>query len=78
MSMAPSTRRIGSIFAVATALTAAGAAMSQDGRPTVRVKDFGAEPDSRRNATADVRRAMDACRKTERPVLVFPKGRSDF
>ena len=78
MSMASSTRRIGSIFALAVTLAAAGAAMSRGGRPTVRVTDFGAEPGSRRNATAAVRRALDACRKAERPVLVFPKGRYDF
>jgi hypothetical protein len=44
----------------------------------VRVTDFGASPDSRANAVAAVARALEACRKVERPVLVFPKGRYDF
>jgi hypothetical protein len=76
--MAQRAWKIGGIFALAASMAAAGAAMSQGDRPTVRVTDFGAEPDSRRNATAAVRRAIDACRKTERPVIVFPKGRYDF
>ena len=64
--------------AIVIAAGSASIAMKQGGGQTVRVTDFGAEPDSRRNATAAVRRALDACRKTERPVLVFPKGRYDF
>ena len=44
----------------------------------VRVTGFGAEPGSRRNAVAAVARALEACRRVENPVLVFPKGRYDF
>jgi hypothetical protein len=44
----------------------------------VRVTDFGAEPDSRRNAVAAVARALEACRGVARPTLVFPRGRYHF
>jgi len=44
----------------------------------VRVTDFGAKPDSRENAVPAVQRALEACRKLDRPVLVFPGGRYDF
>ncbi|MGO8929852.1 MAG: right-handed parallel beta-helix repeat-containing protein [Limisphaerales bacterium] len=44
----------------------------------VRVTDFGAQPDSRRNAVVAVQRALEACRKVDHPVLVFPAGRYDF
>lgn len=44
----------------------------------VRVTDFGAKPESRRNAVAAVQKALEACRKLEHPVLVFPQGRYDF
>ena len=44
----------------------------------VRVTDFGAQPDSRRNAVVAVQRALEACRKVDRAVLVFPAGRYDF
>jgi hypothetical protein len=56
----------------------AAAAGSAGGPGVVRVTDFGAEPGSRRNAVAAVARALEACRKLERPVLVFAKGRYDF
>ncbi|MHC4740940.1 MAG: alpha-1,3-galactosidase-related protein [Planctomycetota bacterium] len=45
---------------------------------TVNVTDFGVEPNSRRNAVAGVQKALQACRKVENAVLVFPKGRYDF
>ena len=48
------------------------------GGSEVRVTDFGAKPDSRLNAVPAVRRALEACRRGERPVLVFPRGRYDF
>ena len=53
------------------------AILADDAR-VVRVTDFGAEPDSRRNVVAAVSRALEACRRVETPVLVFPKGRYDF
>jgi len=48
------------------------------GATEVRVTDFGVKPDSRRNAVSAVQRALEACRKLDRPVLVFPRGRYDF
>ena len=48
------------------------------GATEVRVTDFGAKPDSRWNAVPAVRRALEACRKLDHPVLVFPQGRYDF
>ena len=44
----------------------------------VRITDFGAQPDSRRNAVTAVQKALEACRKADHPVLVFPAGRYDF
>jgi len=48
------------------------------GGTEVRVTDFMAIPNSRRNVVPAVQRALDACRKLKRPVLVFPRGRYDF
>ena len=48
------------------------------GATEVRVTDFGAQPDSRQNTVPGVQRALEACRKFDRPVLVFPSGRYDF
>lgn len=45
---------------------------------TVKVTDFGVQPDSRENAVPAVIKALQACRKVDRPVLVFPRGRYDF
>ena len=53
-------------------------ALPQDGGRMVRVTDFGAEPGSRKNAVAAVGRALEACRRIDNPVLVFPRGRYDF
>jgi len=44
----------------------------------VRVTDFEAQPDSRRNSVVAVQRALEACRNVDHPVLVFPTGRYDF
>ena len=51
---------------------------SSSGETEVRVTNFGARPDSRRNAVPAVRQALEACRKLDHPVLVFPPGRYDF
>ncbi|MDR1455291.1 MAG: hypothetical protein LBJ01_06545, partial [Tannerella sp.] len=45
---------------------------------TVSVADFGALPSSRRSATAQVKQALEECRKHESATLVFPAGRYDF
>ena len=45
---------------------------------TINVADFGVRPNSRENAVAGVRKALEACRKAEAALLVFPKGRYDF
>lgn len=42
------------------------------------VTDFGAAPDSRKDATAAVQRAILACQRLTHAVLVFPAGRYDF
>jgi len=68
---------IGTILLGLSALVSAPAGAGGGG-PIVRVTDFGADPDSRRNAVAAVSRALEACRRVESPVLVFPKGRYDF
>ena len=57
---------------------AAGRAGAGDDARVVRVTEFGAEPDSRRNAVAAVGRALEVCRRIENAVLAFPKGRYDF
>jgi hypothetical protein len=59
-------------------LLAFSAVQGSCGATEVRVTDFGAKPDSRRNAVPAVQRALEACRKVDRPVLVFPCGRYDF
>jgi hypothetical protein len=45
---------------------------------TVSVADFGAVPSSRKSVIYQVRQALEACRKHESAVLVFPCGRYDF
>lgn len=45
---------------------------------TIRVTDFGCEPNSRINAVEFVKKAIAACKTKQNPVLVFPKGRYDF
>ncbi len=44
----------------------------------VLVTRFGAEPDSRKDATAAFHRAIDACKRLTNPVLVIPHGRYDL
>ncbi|MCC7377567.1 MAG: right-handed parallel beta-helix repeat-containing protein [Verrucomicrobiales bacterium] len=51
---------------------------SAHGESEVRITDFGARPDSRLNVVVAVQRALEACRKLDQPVLVFPPGRYDF
>ena len=72
-------RRLVTILGVAgLAAVATAPARAAQASPAVRVTDYGALPDSRRNAVPAVARALEACRRLERPVLVFPKGRYDF
>jgi len=63
-------------LSLALVALAAGPTRAGDDPRVVRVTGFGAEPGSRRNAVAAVARALDACRRVENPVLVFPKGRA--
>ncbi|MDO6429300.1 right-handed parallel beta-helix repeat-containing protein [Flavitalea sp. BT771] len=44
----------------------------------VVVTDFGAAPGSGKDAVPAIRRALAACRKKGRAILVFPKGRYDL
>ena len=67
---------LGAILLATSALASGQTSPREPSR--VQVTDFGAEPGSRRNAVAAVRRALEACRGLEAPVLVFPKGRYDF
>jgi hypothetical protein len=46
--------------------------------PPLLVTRFGAEPDSRKDATAAFQRAIDACKRLANPVLVIPHGRYDL
>ena len=39
---------------------------------------LGVRPNSRQNAVAGVKKALEACREAEDALLVFPKGRYDF
>ena len=45
---------------------------------TISVADFGLKPDTRENAVPFVQKAIEACRKNNKPILIFPKGRYDF
>ncbi|MCP4310125.1 MAG: right-handed parallel beta-helix repeat-containing protein, partial [Bacteroidetes bacterium] len=45
---------------------------------TISVSDFGLLPDARENSGPYVIQAIEECRKSENPVLVFPEGRYDF
>ena len=74
------THRRSLVWTVPLAMTALamGRAMPRDDARVVRVTSYGAEPGSRKNAVAAVSRALEACRKLEEPVLVFPRGRYDF
>jgi hypothetical protein len=46
--------------------------------PDILVTRFGAEPDSRKDATAAFQRAITACNRSINPVLIIPHGRYDF
>lgn len=46
--------------------------------PVIDVTDFGAEPDSGKDALPAVQRAIEACRQQGAGKLVFPPGRYDF
>ncbi len=45
---------------------------------TIRITDFGVEPDSRINVTPSVEKALRHCANKQNVVLFFPKGRYDF
>jgi hypothetical protein len=45
---------------------------------TIRVADFGARVNSRKNVTGAVKAAMEEARKRENPLILFEKGRYDF
>jgi Right handed beta helix region len=47
-------------------------------RSPILVTDFGAQPDSHKDATVAFQRAISACRRSTSPVLVIPHGRYDF
>ena len=47
-------------------------------KDTIFVSDFGLKPNTRENAVPLVQKALEACRKTDNPMLVFPAGRYDF
>jgi len=44
----------------------------------ISVTDFGAEPNSKKDSTAAVAKALEVCKAHESSHLVFPKGRYDF
>jgi hypothetical protein len=44
----------------------------------ILVTNFGAQPDSHKDATAAFQRAISACRKLANPVLLIPHGRYDL
>jgi len=48
------------------------------GQDTIRISDFGLNPDTRENAVKIVQQALEICKSKANPVLVFPKGRYDF
>ncbi len=50
---------------------------AQASRP-VLVTRFGAQPDSRKDATTAFQRAINACKRLTNPVLVIPHGRYDL
>jgi len=50
----------------------------QDKVVVVNVADFGLRPDSKENAVPVVIRALERCKKHEKSILKFDKGRYDF
>ena len=75
------------LFTAARTLTTAGTifqskfpyaeAPAQTSQP-VPVTRFGAQPDSRKDATTAFQRAISACKQLANPVLVIPHGRYDL
>lgn len=63
------------LLALALHLAAVSASAATE---TISVADFGVRPNSRQNAVAGVKKALEACREAEAALLVFPKGRYDF
>ena len=61
----------------AAAVTTAGNVMSLE-RDTVSVLDFGAWPDSHRDASAAFKRAAEECCRKPGSVLLIPPGRYDL
>ena len=47
-------------------------------RDTIRISDFGLQPDMRVNAVPYVIKALEACGDAGNTVVLFPKGRYDF
>ncbi|MDD8025784.1 MAG: right-handed parallel beta-helix repeat-containing protein [Acidobacteriota bacterium] len=66
------------LFLAAAAASAAAYAGRTPQAVEIKVTDFGLRPDSRANAVPAVIKALQACRRLENPVLVFPEGRYDF
>lgn len=54
------------------------AGFSVNAQDTFRIIDYGVKPGSRVNAVQAVQKALEECRKSDNPVLVFEKGRYDF
>jgi len=63
------------LLTTASCILAAFFLRAQD---TVSIASFGYEPGSRINAVPFVAKAIEACKKKNSSVLVFPKGRYDF
>jgi hypothetical protein len=49
-----------------------------EAQDTIRINDFGLNPDTRANSVLFIRKALEICKTKDNPVLVFPKGRYDF
>jgi hypothetical protein len=45
---------------------------------TIKITNYGYQPNSRQNAVPYVQKAIEDCRKLAHPVLIFPVGRYDF
>jgi len=52
--------------------------LSLNAQDTISVKDFGLHPNTRENAVPIVKKAIEACRNSDSPILSFPRGRYDF
>jgi hypothetical protein len=49
-----------------------------EAQDTIRINDFGLNPDTRANSVLFIQKALEICKTKDNPVLVFPKGRYDF